>query len=120
MLPESRFGTSPPPPSGTRVNLTLRSACVQRARMSVPEPADVMPTFLPASSFTSLIGEVGLHHQVPAVIAERGAGDVLAPFTPFLQARRDRRGRVEDAGRRRPPPSPRSLPRRRDRSSAPP
>ena len=57
MLPVSRFGTRPPPPSGTRVKSILCSASVQRARMSVPEPADVMPTFLPASSDTFLMGE---------------------------------------------------------------
>ena len=57
MLPVSRFGTSPPPPSGTRVKSSLCSASVQRAQMSLPEPADVMPTFLPASSETCLSGE---------------------------------------------------------------
>ena len=57
MLPVSRFGTSPPPPSGTRVKSILCSEMVQRARMSVPDPAEVMPTFLPASSETCLTGE---------------------------------------------------------------
>ena len=61
----------------------------------MPEPADVMPTFLPASSFASLIGEFGLHHQVPAVIAERGARDVLRHHA-LLDAGRDRGRRVED------------------------
>ena len=36
---------------------SLCSASVQRAQMSLPEPADVMPTFLPASSDTCLSGE---------------------------------------------------------------
>jgi hypothetical protein len=42
---------------GTRVKSIFCSAMVQRARMSVPEPAEVMPTFLPASSETCLTGE---------------------------------------------------------------
>ncbi len=57
MLPVKRFGTRPPPPSGTRVKLVLCWATVQSARISVPEPADVIPTFLPASSETFLTGE---------------------------------------------------------------
>ena len=57
MLPVRRLGTRPPPPSGTRVKSSLCWASVQRARMSVPEPAEVMPTFLPASSETFWIGE---------------------------------------------------------------
>ena len=66
------------------MNLTLRSAIVQRARMSEPDPADVMPTFLPSSSATLVIFEFGLHHEVPAVVAERAVGDA-APLTPFFR-----------------------------------
>ena len=59
MLPDSRLGTRPPPPSGTRVNWTFFAFTVQSARMSEPEPADVMPTFLPARSSTFITLESG-------------------------------------------------------------
>jgi len=59
MLPEKRLGISPPPPSGTRVKFTFLSATVHSARMSEPEPAEVIPTFLPASSSTFVTLESG-------------------------------------------------------------
>src|SRR5262245_66316103 len=52
-----RLGTSPPPPTPTRWKVTLASLCAHRASVSVPEPAEVIPTFLPSSSRADLIGE---------------------------------------------------------------
>src|SRR6185312_6627677 len=52
-----RFGTSPPPPTPTLWKVALASLWAQRASVSVPEPAEVMPTFLPSSSLADLIAE---------------------------------------------------------------
>src|SRR5262245_37018792 len=59
-----RFGTSPPPPTGTRWKVTLLSLCAHRARVSVPEPAEVMPTFLPSSSFGDFTGDAVLTPRI--------------------------------------------------------
>ncbi len=68
---------------------------VHSASRSEPDPADVMPTFLPASSAAVVIFEFGRHHQVPAEIAERPAGHQLRGDA-LAQPRRDQRRRVED------------------------
>ena len=54
-LPASRFGTRPPPPTGTRVKLIFFSCWVHSASRSEPEPAEVMATFLPPRSLTSSV-----------------------------------------------------------------
>src|SRR5215469_5102291 len=60
----SRFGTRPPPPTPTRWKVTLASLCAHRANVSVPEPAEVMPTFLPSSSLTALMGDAALTPRI--------------------------------------------------------
>src|SRR6186713_3556825 len=71
-----RFGTSPPPPTGTRWKVALFSDWAHRARVSVPEPADVMPTFLPSSSLGDLIGD--------AVLTPRIQPDHSSPLPPTI------------------------------------
>ena len=62
----------------------------------MPEPAEVMPTFLPASSAD--LGDLGvrLHDQVPAVIAVRRRWRRSATLTPFLRPAATLDGRVQD------------------------
>src|SRR5262252_8555159 len=69
-----RLGTSPPPPTPTRWNVTLASLCAHRASVSVPEPAEVIPTFLPSSSLTALMGDAVAAHDLDehAALARRG------------------------------------------------
>ena len=54
-LPANRFGTRPPPPTGTRVKLIFFSCWVHSASRSEPEPAEVMATFLPLRSLTPAV-----------------------------------------------------------------
>src|ERR1700749_4277032 len=67
-LPASRFGTRPPPPTGTRVKSILRSWMVQSASRSEPEPAAVIATFLPLRSLTSIVdleGTINCQPKLP-------------------------------------------------------
>src|SRR5215468_2312519 len=59
-----RLGTSPPPPTPTRWKVTLALLCAHKASVSVPEPAEVIPTFLPSSSLTALMGEAALTPRI--------------------------------------------------------
>ena len=59
-----------------RWKATLFSLWAQRARVSVPEPAEVMPTFLPSSSFAVFTGE--------AVFTPRIQPDHSSPLPPTI------------------------------------
>ena len=96
MLPVSRFGTRPPPPSGTRVNSILWSASVQRARMSEPEPAEVMPTFLPASSDDLLDRRVRSSPPGTSRSSRGAVGDALARSRPSCRPAATLEDGVED------------------------
>src|SRR4029453_1963971 len=85
-----RFGTSPPPPTGTREYVTLSTLCAHRARVSVPEPAEVIPTFLPSSSLADLMGE--------PVLTPRIHPDHSSPLPPTILVRTPRLREVATRG----------------------
>src|SRR6202012_4234692 len=82
-LPASRFGTSPPPPTGTRVKSILRSWTVHSASRSEPDPAAVIATFLPLRSLTSSVDFVGTINCQPKLPIAALA--TILDITPFLR-----------------------------------
>ena len=73
-----------------REKVTLCSLWAQRASVSVPEPADVMPTFLPSSSFADLIGE--------SVFTPRIQPDHSSPTPPTILVSTPRLREVATSG----------------------
>jgi hypothetical protein len=86
----SKFGTRPPPPTGTRWNVTLFSDWAHSASVSVPEPAEVMPTFLPSSSFADVTGEL--------VFTPRIQPDHSSPLPPTILTSTPRLREVATSG----------------------
>src|ERR1700760_247446 len=102
-LPAKRFGTRPPPPTGTRVKSIFLSWIVHRASRSEPEPAAVIATFLPLRSLTSIVDLVGTINCQPKLPIE--AFDTIFDITPFL-----RPAETSDGGSRMMSAAPAALP----------
>src|ERR1700761_1394231 len=96
ILPASKFGTSPPPPTGTRVKSILRSWIVHSASRSEPEPAEGMPTFLPLRSFTSSVDFASTISCQPKLPIEPLA--TTFDITPFLRPGGGRGGALGGTG----------------------
>ena len=79
----SRLGTSPPPPTGTRVKSIFLSWMVHSANRSEPEPAAVIATFLPLRSLTSMVDFSGTINCQPKLPIEALA--TIRDITPFLR-----------------------------------
>src|SRR5688500_17155671 len=56
-FPDRRLGTSPAPPTGTRVIAPPASFAAHNAKKSVVDPFEVIPTFFPTRSFGVLAVE---------------------------------------------------------------
>src|ERR1700716_2887987 len=78
-----RFGTRPPPPTGTRVKSIFLSWMVQCASRSDPEPAEVIATFLPLRSLTSMVDFTGTMSCQPKLPIAALA--TIFDITPFLR-----------------------------------
>src|SRR5207245_3583137 len=82
-LPAKRFGTRPPPPTGTRVKSIFLSWMVHSASRSEPDPAAVIATFLPLRSLTSSVDFAGTINCQPKLPIDAFAA--IFDITPFLR-----------------------------------